>query len=191
MKRKLKARLAKAEKGFTLVELIVVIAIIAVLAAILIPTLTAQLQRAQVTSCDTTARKLYDFTNEYITKYVTAGGSYTDAPTHFTVDLSTTTDPDIFDDSDAKEKVGGFVENLKGDFNLKDTSKAVIFIDKYGKAYAALYTESGYTISGNEFSKPDDTVTTNIAWKDGKHEGVTTDGYVVGTYPKVEFKAST
>lgn len=56
--RKLQAM--KAKKGFTLVELIVVIAIIAVLAAILIPILMNYLTNSRISSADSEAKGIYN-----------------------------------------------------------------------------------------------------------------------------------
>ena len=63
----------KAKKVFTLVELIVVIAIIGVLAAILIPTMLGFVTSSRVTSANTTAAELQKQINNFLTDADTAG----------------------------------------------------------------------------------------------------------------------
>ncbi len=68
-----KLQALRAKKGFTLVELIVVIAIIGVLAAILVPTMMGMVTKSRVTSANTTADGFSDTIQQFLTDADTAG----------------------------------------------------------------------------------------------------------------------
>lgn len=106
-------KLNKKKKGFTLIELMAVIAIVAILAAVLVPTVNGYITRAKKTAVVTQARTIVNAVESYnitatvkITDNSTLGPVTTDATV-----LNLLKAAELFDET--KTKVGALPDRVK------------------------------------------------------------------------------
>ena len=194
-----KLQTLRVKKGFTLVELIVVIAIIGVLAAILIPTLASQITKAKVVSADSTAKELITTVNTWIASTVQAGGNEfvaEDVVITMNGGTASVTGGSVTStrDGDSSANLNNWTaEGIRGAESLASrfetdysarTFTAKVFVDSSGYAvYAWVVPDkgdySGEAPDGGDFEAG------GFVWKSDKKEGVTKGGAVVGTSPKL------
>ena len=206
----------KNRKGFTLVELIVVIAIIGVLAAILIPTMIGYTIQAQVTSADTTASKIrssitYFLTNADVNGYgfIPSTGNYchgeiTVDKSLWKVEITEGEVSDVFYSKNISWKGSGSAK--KGDSKLTDCAEELLAVTLADSFPSIETAKIGFRIEGGECCACYFTSETNSSidapdfgagcWSsdsykwNGEHAGISSDGYTVGTAPSLPLSKS-
>lgn len=180
----------RAKKAFTLVELVVVIAIIGILSAILIPVMVGVVRDADVASANTSANDVRKQINIWITKM--------DAEGHF-VNKSSNTDnePSVRITAEGKAYTPVFSENFwayeEDDAEMrKSLSDHLVSNLGYRELFAIGYIDNG-TVAALCYCVSTEEATTDLPefsdfsrsdyWK--STNGVAEDGTIIGTSPQI------
>lgn len=197
----------KSKRGFTLVELIVVIAIIAVLAALITPMMLGYVENANVQSANNTAAKICQFVNNYLVTCDVEERGMKLGDSNSAVYIITVSGSSWSMASDGTFDAGAFsqegipweggtskpITQGETDIRCAEDKLALLLAESFppvkdGTAWVYL---AGGKCLYCRFSRG--AVLTNVPGKDdfeageyawnGEKDGINTDGAIVGTYP--------